>query len=121
MNRMIKTLALTCAALAFVGCESRTDKVDGGGVLLSLSDFDGLPVVVSASGDCCNVAVETMTLQSILKNPAGASSDLMNVEIQSYEVSTPARTPARACRPSWCRRFSAWFRPAARRSSTTTR
>ena len=86
MNRMIKTLALTCAALAFVGCESRTDKVDGGGVLLSLSDFDGLPVVVSASGDCCNVAVESMTLQSILKNPGADSSDLMNVEIQSYEV-----------------------------------
>ena len=86
MNRMIKTLALTCAALAFVGCESRTDKVDGGGVLLSLSDFDGLPVVVSASGDCCSVAVESMTLQSVIKNPGGASSDLMNVEIQSYEV-----------------------------------
>lgn len=86
MNRMIKTLALTCAALAFVGCEARTDKVDGGGVLLSLSDFDGLPVVVSASTDCCNVAVEEMTLQNVVKDPNGVSSDLMNVEIQSYEV-----------------------------------
>lgn len=86
MKRMIKTLALTCAALAFVGCESRTDKVDGGGVLLSLSDFDGLPVVVSASGDCCNVAVDEMTLQNVVKDPNGTTSDLMNVEIQSYEV-----------------------------------
>ncbi len=86
MNRMIKTLALTCVALVFAGCEARTDKTDGGGVLLSLSDFDGLPVVVSASGSCCNVAIEEMTLQNIAKNPNGDISDLMNVEIQSYEV-----------------------------------
>lgn len=86
MNRTIKTLALAFAALALTACESRTDKTDGGGVLLSLSDFDGLPVVVSASGDCCNVAVTSMTLQNIAKTPGGTTSDLMNVEIQSYEV-----------------------------------
>lgn len=100
MNRTIKTLALSCMALALVGCESSTDKVDAGGVILSLSDFDGLPVIVSASGNCCNVAVESMTLSSIPKNPSGPTGPLMNVEIQSYEViytreDTGTRTPPR--------------------------
>jgi hypothetical protein len=86
MNRIQKALALSCFALALGGCESRTDKVDGGGVLLSLTDFDGLPVVVSATGDCCQVAIESMTLESIPKNPSQPTGPLMNVEIQSYEV-----------------------------------
>ena len=85
MNRMIKTLALSCVALAFLGCEARTDKTDGGGVLLSLTDFDGLPISVSASG-CCLVSIDSMTLQNVVKDPSGTTSDLMNVEIQSYEV-----------------------------------
>lgn len=100
MNRTIKTLALSCLVLALAGCESSTDKVDAGGVILSLSDFDGLPIFVSATGDCCSVAVETMTLQSISKNPSGPTGPLMNVEIQSYEViytreDTGTRTPPR--------------------------
>jgi hypothetical protein len=100
MNRTIKTLALSCLVLALAGCESSTDKVDAGGVILSLSDFDGLPIFVSATGDCCSVAVETMTLQSIAKNPSGPTGPLMNVEIQSYEVvytreDTGTRTPPR--------------------------
>jgi hypothetical protein len=32
MNRTQKFLALACLALAAWGCESRTDKTDGGGV-----------------------------------------------------------------------------------------
>ena len=98
MNRIAKTLALSCLALAFTGCESRTDQVDGGGVLLSLTDFDGLPGTISASGNCCSVAVEQMTLANVVKNPGANTSELMNVEIQSYEVTftredTGTRTP----------------------------
>ncbi|MCB1032541.1 MAG: hypothetical protein KDD47_01755, partial [Acidobacteria bacterium] len=52
MNRVTRFVALTVVAVAFLGCESRTDKVDGGGVLLSVSDFDGLPISVSASSAC---------------------------------------------------------------------
>jgi hypothetical protein len=100
MNRIQKALALSCFALALVGCESRTDQVDGGGVLLSLTDFDGLPVIVSANGNCCQVVIENMTLESIPKNPSGPTGPLMNVEIQSYEVSftredTGTRVPPR--------------------------
>jgi len=99
MNRTIKTLALSCLALALAGCES-PDKVDAGGVILSLSDFDGLPISISATGSCCSVAVASMTLTSISKNPGGPTGPLMNVEIQSYEViytreDTGNRTPPR--------------------------
>lgn len=86
MNRIQKTLALSCFALALVGCESATDKVDAGGVMLSVTDFDGLPIVVSATGNCCQVSIETMTIESIAKNPGAPTSPLMNVELQSYEV-----------------------------------
>jgi hypothetical protein len=86
MNRTLKALALSCFALALVGCESATDKVDAGGVILSVTDFDGLPIIVSATGNCCQVAVETMTIESVPKNPTGPTGPLMNVEMQSYEV-----------------------------------
>ena len=36
MTRTLKALALSCFALALVGCESSTDKVDAGGVILSV-------------------------------------------------------------------------------------
>jgi hypothetical protein len=85
MNRIQKTLALSCLAFALTGCESRTDKTDGGGVLLSVSDFDGLPIVVSASASIAQI--EELTIQNIAKNPNANTSSLMNVELQSIEFS----------------------------------
>jgi hypothetical protein len=98
MNRTQKALALSCFALALAGCESATDKVDAGGVMLSVTDFDGLPIRVSATGDCCLVSVDTMTIENVVKNPNAPTSALMNVEMQSYEVTytredTGTRTP----------------------------
>ena len=124
MKRMIKTLALTCAALAFVGCESRTDKVDGGGVLLSLSDFDGLPVMRQRQRGLLRRRRSTeMTLQNVVKNPSGTTSDLMNVEIQSYEViyTRERHRDAGARRSSGRSRSSGSCRSTARRRSTTIR
>ncbi len=86
MNRTLKFFALACLALASWGCESRTDKTDGGGVLLSISDFDGLPISVSASGSGDLAQIGQVTLQNIAKDPNGVTSSLMNVEIESYEV-----------------------------------
>lgn len=86
MNRIPKYLALSCLALALVGCESRTDRTDGGGVLLSVTDFDGLPINVSASTLSELAQIESITITNVAKNPTGNTSALMNVEIQSYEV-----------------------------------
>lgn len=88
MNRVTRIVALAAVALAFLGCESRTDKTDGGGVLLSVSDFDGLPLIVDASQawSVGLASIESVTIQSIVKDPFGSGSDLMNVELRSYEV-----------------------------------
>ncbi|MGB5296747.1 MAG: hypothetical protein WBP34_17535, partial [Thermoanaerobaculia bacterium] len=58
-------------------------------VLLSVSDFDGLPLLASVNGTLAIgglIQIESLTIQNIAKNPVGNTSDLMNVEIQSYEV-----------------------------------
>jgi hypothetical protein len=92
MRRNCLVLIGFVAALGLVlGCESRTDKTDGGGVLLSVSDFDAPPVVVSVNSvsDPVNgglIAIEEITIENVVKNPTGTTSDLMNVELQSYEV-----------------------------------
>jgi len=86
MNRFAKILALTfVAALAF-GCEARTDKVDAGGVILTISDFDGLPINISATADYALVQIDSLTVRNIAKNQNAPTSDLMNVEIHSYEI-----------------------------------
>lgn len=75
--------------VATVGCESRTDKVDGGGVLLSVSDYDGVPINVSVNSQVLDggvVQIGSITIQNIAKNQNQPTSQLMNVELQSYEV-----------------------------------
>ena len=86
MNRTQRLLTLGSLVLTMWGCQSRTDKTDGGGVLLSISDFDGLPTSVSASDPDELVSIGQVTVSNITKDPNGTTSELMNVEIQSYEV-----------------------------------
>lgn len=90
MKRAFATiLILTLVGLGHLGCNSSAlDKVDGGGVLISITDFDGLPVQVSVTlaTTACQVTIESVTITNIPKDPLGTTSDLMNVEIQSYEV-----------------------------------
>ena len=86
MRRISHILLLTCVLGALLGCNSRTDRTDGGGILLSVSDFDGLPIAVSVSGAGAFLQIGQIDIQSIVKNPTGGSSDLMTVEMRSYEV-----------------------------------
>ncbi|MEZ5312170.1 MAG: hypothetical protein R2862_00250 [Thermoanaerobaculia bacterium] len=60
-------------------------KTDAGGVILSISDFDGLPFQVNLSQEGDFVTIGSLTVQSIAKNPSQPSSSLMNVELQSIE------------------------------------
>lgn len=73
------------ALLAVIGCESRTDE-SAGGVILSVSDFDGLPVRVAVNASTGLLQIDTITIENIPKNPSAPTSDLMNVEMSSYEV-----------------------------------
>lgn len=97
---MLKKLAISAcllAAVASTGCESRTDRSEGG-VILSITDFDGLPVRVPVNGSGGIVQLGSITLTSVPKNPAAGTTDLMNVEMTSYQV-TYSRVDAGSVAP----------------------
>lgn len=80
---------LVLAAMLAAGCNSRTDKSEGS-VILSVTDFDGLPNRVQMNNlDFSGVdllTVESIDIDNIPKDPNGTTSDLQNVEMRSYEV-----------------------------------
>lgn len=82
-----KLIAFALLAIGLIGCESRTDRTDGGGVLLSISDFDGLPIALSVNSSSGFLQVGEIQVTSVIKNIDLIGSELMNVEIESYEVS----------------------------------
>jgi len=86
MRKVANLLLIVCLVVVFTACESRTDRTDSGGVLLSITDFDGLPIAVSVNTTGGFVQVESVTIANVSANPNGAVSDLMNVEIVSYEA-----------------------------------
>lgn len=85
MFKRVGILLCLVAVLVLPGCESRTDRSEGG-VILSISDFDGLPLRVSVNDSDAFVQLETVTIQNLPTNPDGSVSSLMNVEMTSYEV-----------------------------------
>ena len=88
MRYLAKTALVLALLLLVSGCDSRLEQTDGGGVLLSVSDFDGLPTVVSVSAARADglVTIQSVTIESIPRDIDGETSDLMNVEMKSYEV-----------------------------------
>lgn len=73
--------------LAALGC-SDADEVDSGGVSLVISDFDGLPLVVSINNAAFIglVNIEEIELQSIVQNPDLGTGNLQTIQLSSYEV-----------------------------------
>lgn len=82
MRRMIAILPLFVLALLAGSCRDRTDRTEGS-VLLSVSDFDGLPIQVSMASP--NVQIDTITLRNTPKI-ASPTSPLQDIELRSYEV-----------------------------------
>jgi hypothetical protein len=76
-------IALT-VPLAVAGCRSRTDRSQGT-VLLSVSDFSGLPASVSLTTST-SFQISRVTLRNIAKDPTGTTGDLQTIELRSYEV-----------------------------------
>jgi hypothetical protein len=70
--------------LALAGCRSRTDRSEGT-VLLSVSDFGGLPVSVSLRTST-SFQIDRVTLRNIAKDPTGTTGDLQTIELRSYQV-----------------------------------
>jgi len=86
MNRLAKMCALMLAAGMVFACERRTEEIDAGGVLLTVTDFDELPIFVSASNPLEFDSIGTLNVDNIAKNSDLPTSRLMDVEIHSYEV-----------------------------------
>lgn len=86
MRKVANLLLIVCLVVVFTACESRTDRTDSGGVLLSITDFDELPIAVSVNSTSGFVIVGEIKVANVSANPNGDTSDLMNVEIVSYEV-----------------------------------
>jgi hypothetical protein len=76
---------LAVLTLAVMSCRSRTDRSEGT-VLLSISDFNGLPSVISLRSAAPPFTIGEITIRNIVKDPNGATSNLQGVELRSIEV-----------------------------------
>jgi hypothetical protein len=83
MTRKATLCLMLVLIAALAGCRERTDRREGT-VVLSITDFDGLPLVIPASTPI--VQVDEIILQNFPKDPTGTTSDLQSIELRSYEV-----------------------------------
>lgn len=81
-------LILPLAAVLGLGGCSDADDVDSGGVSLVISDFDGLPTLVSVNNAAFDglVVVEEIELESIIQDPSLGVGNLQTIELSTYEV-----------------------------------
>jgi hypothetical protein len=96
MTRKATLCLMLVLITALAGCRERTDRREGT-VVLSISDFDGLPLVLSASDPI--VQVDEIILRNIAKDPTGTTSDLQSIELRSYEVRFVRRDTGRTVPP----------------------
>src|SRR5215470_2103290 len=82
-SRISLSLCLVLIVAAFGGCRSRTDK-SAGTVLLTVSDFNGLPVQVSVANGPFQIT--NLTVRNFAKDPTGTTSNLQSIEIKSYSI-----------------------------------
>jgi hypothetical protein len=88
-----KIWSLTAVVVLMVGvfgCASGNspDGRDQGNVILSITDFDGLPIQASVNLIAPQgfLQIGRLTISNIAADPTGTTSTLMNVEIERYEV-----------------------------------
>jgi len=99
MRTFASALILLLLVTAVTGCSgSRVERTEGS-VLLSVTNFNGLPSQVSVNATGTSVTIGTLTLSNTPKNPRGSTSSLMDVEINTYEVTytrvgTGTRSPS---------------------------
>lgn len=98
MKTKIGSLVATAVlAVGVLGCPSsgNLSKNETGGVYLSIQDFDLLPIQVSVNDVVANadedpcpqcVSIGELTIASIAVNQVQPTSELMNVEMEVYEV-----------------------------------
>ncbi len=88
MRKIINVALAGILMLGMLACEQRTDRTDGGGVLLTFGQIDWSAVTsVGTAVASGGASIDTVTLVSVAKDPTGVTSSLMDVELQSFEVS----------------------------------
>ena len=76
---------LLVAVLLFaLGCEERTEETDTGGVLLEV-EFTSTVLVVGVE-ETETLTIPTITITSIVADPNGETSSLMDVQLRTLEV-----------------------------------
>lgn len=83
MKTIFRILALA-AALVFLGCNDRVDETDTGGVLLEV-EFENTVYRVPVNSTTL-VQIETVNINSVVAQPGGPSSSLMDVQLETLEV-----------------------------------
>ena len=87
MRKILNVALAAILTFGMLACEQRTDRVDGGGVLLTFGEITWPATYsVGASASAGGAAIDTVTLVSVVKDPTGVTSQLMDVELQSFEV-----------------------------------
>ncbi len=90
MRSLAKVSMLLVAFLA-IGCEERTEETDSGGVLLEV-EFTSTVLRVGVE-ESETVTIPAISVNSIVADPSGATSSLMDVQLRTLEV-TFARADA---------------------------
>ena len=87
MKTVRHLLVLAFAAVTFFGCTDFVDEVDQGGVLLNL-DFTNTTnrIGVNNIDNAGLFTLDTLTINSIVVRPGGPTSQLMDVQLNTVEV-----------------------------------
>lgn len=87
MKKLARFTLLGVLMVGMLSCEERTDRTDTGGVLLTVSDYQlgNITIPVSVNQNLF-VQADSVTLQNVVLNPSANSSELMDIELKSYQV-----------------------------------
>ena len=69
MRKVANLMLIACLVVVFTACESRTDRTGSGGVILSITDFDGLPISSAVNSVTDFLQVEEISIANVAANP----------------------------------------------------
>lgn len=81
---ILLALLLTLSALSLWGCDEEIQENDSGGIVLTVA-FTVSPTIIGVN-DQDRVTIGTMDIDSIVVNQTAATSELMDVEVSTMEV-----------------------------------
>ncbi len=106
MRTTTRVITQVLLAGLLLSCNGRTEDTDSGGVLLSFGAID-FPAVFSVSGSAAvgGVSIPIVTLQSVVADPSGTTSSLMDIELQTIEITFSRADGGTRLPPPLVRRF----------------